>query len=310
MSKTIIGIHGLANKPPKEDLKKWWKNAIQEGLRVNCEVEQPEFDFRPVYWADLLHKNPLHDDKNFAFDDLYNREPYQKADPRDLKDYKTSWLDRVRAEASDIVGTSVDALKRHVGMDSFADWVLGRLLKDLAFYYDDERTIQNRARPPQLELARKVLRDDLKNALIVEKDKEILLIAHSMGSIIAYDVLRDLGRTGEDVEVAHFVTIGSPLGLPHVKGEIVKERRHDPKVRTPSIVSKSWVNYADRKDPVAVDIHLRDDYRANNSDVRVRDDLVINDYRCPGDGKRNHHKSYGYLRTPELSRQIQGFLGI
>ncbi len=41
--------------------------------------------------------------------------------------------------------------------------------------------------------------------------------------------------------------------------------------------------------------------------VPVEDDLVLNDYTS-SKGKRNHHKSYGYLRTPELSEHIHDFL--
>ena len=94
----------------------------------------------------------------------------------------------------------------------------------------------------------------------------------------------------------------------------------DPKdARTPSIVSRSWVNFADRKDPVSLDVHLSNDYAANATGIEVRHDLVLNDYRKPqigndgsalrdADGKKNPHKSYGYLRTPEFSDHVRAFL--
>lgn len=73
------------------------------------------------------------------------------------------------------------------------------------------------------------------------------------------------------------------------------------------MVKRRWANYADRKDdPVAFDSHLRDDFGANSSAVRVEDDLVTNDYTAQGD--RNPHKSYGYLRTPGISMHIQQFI--
>lgn len=59
---------------------------------------------------------------------------------------------------------------------------------------------------------------------------------------------------------------------------------------------------------MAVDTHLRDDIGPNSVGIRVEDDLVINDYISPS-GEKNRHKSYGYLRTPELSRLINQFLG-
>lgn len=108
--------------------------------------------------------------------------------------------------------------------------------------------------------------------------------------------------------------LGSPLGSPHVKAKIIEERGYDPDVRTPSIVDDSWVNFADRKDPVAADIHLRDDYGPNRKNVRAKDDLVWNSYytiqqrKKKKEKKENHHKSYGYLRTPELSKHVKAFL--
>ncbi|MCP5048175.1 MAG: hypothetical protein GY940_13470 [bacterium] len=321
----IIGIHGLANKPSKDVLKDWWEKSILEGLKVNEKGYTPSnFKFKMVYWADLLYKNPQHMEEDFSFDSLYNAQPYFEAKEGALKEYETSLIDRARAGLFDVIGDAFDYLKRKNALGGVADWILRRVMKDLAFYYDENQQILNRSKKP--ELARKVLRDELKNEILPEKGKEIMLIAHSMGTIISYDVLRNLGHPDPKLEVPYFVTIGSPLGLPHVKSKIIKERGYDPKVRTPSIVTKSWINYADKDDPVAIDVHLRDDYGPNTSvepGVRAVDDLVANDYVYPvedrkvgKDGKEkieiedkgNPHKSYGYLRTPELSKHIRAFL--
>lgn len=323
MAKIIIGIHGLANKPKEKLLKDWWQWSIKEGLTKNCNISDPAFDFDMVYWADLLYKNPLHQDSSFNFDDLYNNEPYYPADAKDLKKHKDHFGDTLRKYAGNILGGTADAVKNSLGIDAFADFVLEKLLKDLAFYYDPKRKIVDKNK--NSAVARKVLQVVLKQKILAHRGKEILLIAHSMGSIIAYDALRDLGRENSGAEVAHFVTIGSPLGLPHVKAKIMEERGYDKKaskrVRTPSIVSQSWTNFADRLDPVALDSHLSDDYTENGQGIRVKDDLVLNDYRKPKkgkpgttegerepQGKHNHHKSYGYLRTPELSDLVKGFI--
>jgi hypothetical protein len=117
--------------------------------------------------------------------------------------------------------------------------------------------------------------------------------------------LRNLGQPDSGLRVPWFVTIGSPLGLPQVKLQVVAERA-DGKLRTPTIVTRTWLNFADKRDPVAFDAHLADDYDANAAGVMVRDELVLNDYVAAG--KRNHHKLYGYLRAPEVSEHIQAFL--
>jgi hypothetical protein len=307
MEKIIIGIHGLANKPEKEILEEWWKKSITEGLETNCRINQQAFDFRMVFWANLLYRFQQHTDEDFDFDGLYNTQPYIEAEKGTLKVYKDSWIDDFVSGIKDVGGSAIDFMTLHVNVDRITDWFLGKLVRDLDFYYDIDRKIKNRT--DQLEQARKVLQDELKNVLLEEKEKDIMLIAHSMGSIIAYDVLRDLGQTDLEVKISHFITIGSPLGLPLVKGKIIQERGYDAVVRTPSIVTKSWVNFADKKDKVAIDSHLRDDYDENRTGVRVIDDLVANDYK--GNlGDHNHHKSYGYLRTPELSNHIKEFLGL
>ncbi len=299
----IVGIHGLANKPEKPVLAEWWQSSIIEGLHKNENAADLPFDFELAYWANRLYKHPLHNDEAFHFDKLYNDEPYVEAVANTLKTKKDNFLDDLASKAFDLSGETLDLLKEKFGVNSAADAFLGKLLKDLNLYYQDQEK-------------RTVLRDDLSQLLLSIQGSRIMIVAHSMGTIIAYDALTLLGQSNPDFEVDHFVTIGSPLGLPHVKGKIMEEFTHrgdaEERVRTPSVVKKRWVNFADRKDPVALDVHLGDDYGENKENVKCEDDLVHNDYRIKkrgeNDFERNHHKSYGYLRTPEFSNLIKDFL--
>ncbi len=301
----IIGIHGLNNKPEKELLQDWWRAAIDEGLEKNESATNLEFDFELIYWADRLYTHPMHRNEDRFFDDLYINEPYIEAEPGRLKTKEDGLLDDAIIGAGDIVGTTVDILKSKFGFDMLADAVLGKLLKDLNLYYQNEDI-------------RSDLRDRVMQSLRGAESSKIMVVGHSMGSIIAYDALTLLGRPDPQVDVNHFVTIGSPLGLPHVYNKIVEEFEHrgeeKDRVRTPTVVTGRWVNYADRKDPVALDAHLRDDFKANQGGdgVRCEDDLVFNDYRITKRGAdepdSNHHKSYGYLRTPEFSKLLREFL--
>src|SRR5215469_8165030 len=54
----IIGIHGLANKPPSVDKPEYWKRALIEGLKRNCGKTTNELSFDFVNWADpcLSHR--------------------------------------------------------------------------------------------------------------------------------------------------------------------------------------------------------------------------------------------------------------
>lgn len=305
MSKIIIGIHGLANKPPADVLSSWWKNAILEGLDKNCGLK-PDFEFRMVYWADVLYKSQLHQDSAYWFDDLYNDEPYEEVPKEELQSHEDNWTDDVVSITRGSVGKVFDALKDHFNANGIADWALSKWAKDLHLYYEGTNIPNGSG---GVGNAQDVLCGILAQVLEEEKGKEIMLIAHSMGSIIAYDVLRNLGHSGSTVKIRDFVTIGSPLGLPHVHHKIKAERGYDPQTRTPTIVTGNWTNFADRKDPVCADIHLADDYAANQAGIKVKDDVVLNTYHKPGDQEaKNHHKSYGYLRTPEFSKKVRDFL--
>ena len=309
MKKIIIGIHGLANKPEKETLEKWWKESILEGLG-NIKADKKDFDFKMVYWANLMYKYPLHQDVEFHFDKLFNDEPYKPAKSGALVEYKDGFLDDIRSGFLDIVGSTLDFARQKLDTNSLSEWVVGKTLRDLDFYHNETREIYDDK--GNKDIPRKILDTCLHRAILEEHEagKEIMIIAHSMGSIIAYNTLRDIGRRDPECRVKEFITIGSPLGLPYVKAQIVKERDYDPRVRTPSCVTGQWINYADKNDPVAMDSHLNDDYSENKNGVQVKDDLIRNDYTTikKGQRKSNPHKSYGYLRAPEISKKIAGFV--
>jgi pimeloyl-ACP methyl ester carboxylesterase len=160
---------------------------------------------------------------------------------------------------------------------------------DLRDYYSDEEK-------------RKKMRARLSDLLRQHQNNKIFLIAHSMGSIIAYDVLRQIENT-EPTNIEHFVTMGSPLGLPFVT---LKIRQEFGATRSPENVRR-WTNIADPRDRVAIDCNLSDEYTANASGIKPRDVLVHNGYVSPV-GQKNNHKIYGYLRVPEFSTVISDFL--
>lgn len=274
MSHLLIGIHGLSNKPEASVLAKGWEESICEGLRKNEGVDHIKLNFSSVYWADVMYDEP---DKSL---DLYI-----EADDGVIKTYKDDWMDAVREKTFDWTGDVIDSIKKNFGFDAVADGVLKLKFKDLAVYYNNDQV-------------RDILRNKFKDAILANKDKRMMVLAHSMGSIIAYDVLRALGKEHPKLIIDHFVTLGSPLGAPHVKYKIAME---NPLLRTPSIV-KRWTNFSDRRDPVAIDAHLSGDYEENGRGVEVQDDLVSNDW------KGIHHKAYGYLRTPEVSKIIKNFI--
>lgn len=83
-----------------------------------------------------------------------------------------------------------------------------------------------------------------------------VIVAHSQGTMIAYDLLRQLNKSQCDVSL--FITIGSPLGLDEVQDELRRWCGVRGKLPFPPCVD-SWLNVADRLDPVALDNDISDD---------------------------------------------------
>ena len=276
----ILGIHGLLNKPPRTVLTDWWANAIAEGLHRNQGViKRPAFEL--AYWADIRNPNPITLEE---LDERYEKVKGQGA----LKRYDPGVTDKARAIAQKWGGRLLDKEKELFGLGANVERLLDIKFDDLSDYYETE-DIRNQ------------IRTKLYDVLMHHRDRRVLLLAHSMGSIIAYDVLRTLDNT-ESLQIEHMITIGSPLGLPIVAHNI---REEFGATCTPHNVRR-WTNIADPGDKVALDCDLADEYEPHNG-VRVVDILVHNDY-VNHEGNANNHKSYGYLRAPEVSDSIQEFL--
>lgn len=301
MKPIIIGIHGLHNKPSRFQLTRWWKKSILEGL-VSVARKRIRFRFVLVYWAHFLYPRPLSRRFRKETHPFYLSEPYQPAHKRGP--LKTGFLRKYGLRVTDFL-TNLLFLNGRVKspVNSLWDWLIRRFFKDLDVYYNQPLKRKLRRR-----IAGKILiREQLLKTLKKHRKRKIMLIAHSMGSIIAYDVLNTLPQ---DCKVHTFVTIGSPLGFPAIKHQIMLEnqgkhkRGHD--LYVPDAVQAQWINLSDLRDKVALDYKLKDDFKPNKRGISVTDIAVTNDYEM--EGHANPHKSFGYLRTPELAKIILGFL--
>ncbi|MER7119648.1 hypothetical protein ACFQL8_26780 [Streptomyces goshikiensis] len=83
-------------------------------------------------------------------------------------------------------------------------------------------------------------------AHVIRKEQPRVLIAHSLGSVVAYETL----HAHPDLEVEVLVTVGSPLGLPAVMRRLEPEPREGRGTRPKRI--RRWMNIADHGDFVAI----------------------------------------------------------
>lgn len=221
MSKIIIGIHGLGNKPPPKTLGRWWEAALREGLERIKKPKQ-QFTFELGYWAHFLHpvalKPRIKDTKN----PLFVEDPYVRAregavveQPGEFRQKILNYLD----EQLEKIFLNEDLT---INFSSITDFIIHHFFSGLETYHQKNCVKRNK----QNCRAKVVICSHLANT--PKKNtagKKIMLIGHSMGSIIAYDLL---AQYATEVPVDTFVTIGSPLGIPVIKSRIAADCKKDP----------------------------------------------------------------------------------
>ena len=104
---------------------------------------------------------------------------------------------------------------------------------------------------------RELLKQELR-PLLSNSDK-VLLIGHSMGSVIAYDTLWELSHLEQlPGKVDLFLTIGSPLGMNYVQRRLMGNK-YTGKKKYPSNI-KHWANISSIGDITALDRIFSDDF--------------------------------------------------
>ncbi|MGR5333183.1 hypothetical protein [Photobacterium damselae] len=285
MNKHYITIHGRSNKPPAHILEDSWLRAINDSRR---HVNQPlinKSQFSMAYYADVFYQQPLY----------FDPEPYLPSLPflPYLPDIPTNHSPIPLAVDEDHLSEMMEQSKWRLDNHFFEPLLsefgvyraLNYLSKPLLRYWltDVYRYFHDPAFA--LEIEKPLIR-----LLKDYRHHSITLISHSLGTVIAYNVLQKLAaqRTTQDITIDKWITLGSPLGLASMKAQL--KRNLQGSLAVPDNVS-AWHNYSDKRDIVCIDGDLADDFARNNSGVSVQDFQIVNAY--PG----NPHKSYGYLRV-------------
>ena len=306
MGWTIMYVHGNGNKVREDLLKRQWDEALF-GQAMGALS-------RMAYWAPLRYPQPLADPE-FDEIELLPTSPLEAASPSAAEAPEAfiaqTVLEAETAPAAGPESAVVLEIGTPVGAEPLEAWLRG-----MTYEGDALAQGENAAPPPTSPFEalpfprplrilafralvkrtfkdvyayffggfkqgmRQVVRDALRDL-----DGPVIVIGHSLGSIIAYDVLREQGSSSLDVSL--FVTVGSPLGVTEVQDLVERP------LVAPGPVT-AWRNASDARDLVAMDHTIRPEYAPVE---KCTDFYVVND-------SATHHGIREYLRAVPVRQPI------
>jgi hypothetical protein len=281
-------VHGIANKPDPETLLEQWRIALLDDDGIDLEALGVSSSM--LYWADMLYAQPAPADAAHESNEL---ELERSVDPEDAD---LTWLSDVSSEEVRFV----ESLAEEIGLESVSPtkseapdpiapgsaleavplpgWLKRRLMR--VFLRDVHHYLYDTEFSPRPGETFRIRRDVQARALDVlcagaERGGPHVLVGHSLGSVIAYDVLTAVDGAPR---VDALLTVGSPLGISEVQERLAPPWTRDDGWPQERIGTGPWCNVFDALDPVCGgrDRRIAGDYRYQGQE-RVSDIAVTNE---------------------------------
>jgi hypothetical protein len=274
----ITFIHGMGPQPDSGDLLRSWQRALaQDG---GIDLGREDVSVSMVYWADVFH-------------DLQRALGPLPATREELERSRALWrgsLDddgRLLVEAleGELLTQRAELAAELLDWDWITDTVMELFFGEVNGYLRNVNGAQEQIRARVV----KALRDERASTGHV-------LVAHSMGSVIAYDCLK---RVHDCPGVGALVSFGSPLGWSAIQ-ELLEPDYSQHDGYPDHTVRDGWSNVFDRLDfVVAGNWELAEDFKRGGQAV-IYDRDQQNDEPL---GSR--HDAVAYLRGAALRGSIR-----
>lgn len=286
----VLYVPGLLPKPPANLHREALKRCLVAGVgrvdaNVAAQIRAGEDSFDIIAWTYEFysaHRDLARD--RAGIERVIERPSATVRDMREASSWRrrlTLWLYRT--------GDLLPFLIPHLANER-----VELHLRDLHRYLGNEDGVADRVRD-QLKLALRAAH---------ESKRPILLLAHSLGSVIAFDALWEMTHiNGVTWPVDLWVTLGSPLGQRYLQRRLLGHDRPGA-ARYPATVRR-WVNIAAVGDMTAIDPVLADDYGEMLTlglVESITDLTLFSHFRS--DGTLNVHAEYGYLANAVTGKII------
>lgn len=291
-TKRIIFVPGKNPKPPAAEYRPQLFRSLVHGVgRADPEVaraiESAQDVFTLISWNMLYYgeEKPLGPDRPWI-DALLTRTGPTEEEVREA----LSW----RRKAAWAMVSVADVLPFLIPL--LPDPAVKSTIQETARYFANVEGIATRVR----ELLKVPLRGTM------ERGERVLLIGHSMGSVIAYDALWELWHVeGRRDRIDMFLTTGSPLGMHFAQKRLLGARERGARKYPGNI--RHWLNIVAQGDLAALDPTLSDDFAPMRKfglvEKLIDVDGGIFNYFRNADGL-NVHRSYGYLVNPRVGEIV------
>lgn len=281
----VVFVHGLAKKPPLDKLEEIWRWGLErsdtpppfDGNNPGIDLDTQGVPGIFNYYADVFYGTDYETEFDSYFESESNavlQEEHFKvvagelAAPISVSAEEMNFLEAVERKMREVPSPTeqraLEGLPAAQGASQLeiASW-LPRPVKEAvikkaameAYYFLFEKDYVRPADGVTFKV-----REELRNRLIkdlkvaAERAEKLVLVTHSMGTMIAYDVVRNC----EDCPpVDVLFTLGSPLGITEVQERLrAKGKKH---VDFPPALGR-WINIYDPLDPICGADPKMDDY--------------------------------------------------
>jgi hypothetical protein len=278
-------------KPPLPEHGAVLWRCLLDGVRradpgIAAQMAGHEADFEILPWTQLFYS----EEKELSLD-LPGVERLLRMSGPDDRDIREAnhWHKRI----GKLIYLLSDAFP--ILIDLVANPDLKATLQDTRRYFKNQQNVATRIRQMLIDSLSRAWNDGCR----------IILMAHSLGSVIAFDVLWELSRRRVcEIRIDRFVTIGSPLGLNFFQHRILGAGEPE-ETRYPDNIRR-WDNLSAIGEMTALDRVFADDFKSM-LDMGLVESItdhpdLINYFRGP-EGL-NVHKCYGYMANEQTGAVI------
>lgn len=298
----LVLVHGHGEKPLAGELENLWRSAIARGLerdhgRKLSRMSKATVSF--VYYGDLtrgMRRRLSEADEVMDLTDRYTA--LEELSAREsTKEFRSGYYHRMKRRsglgklAMDVAAPIARGLRLDMPLIRRVSPELGRYLEDAEFAASLRVRLDEVLRPA------------------LDGGEDVVVLAHCLGSVIAYDCLWEMSRGSPpcDRKIRNLITLGSPLAIDAVRARL-KGAQEAVDRRYPGNIA-NWFNLAAQDDFICHDPTVYNDFRPmiGHRVISRLEDIGIFNF-TQRYGRSNPHCDLGYLIHPHTARLLADWL--